>query len=203
MDLLRRAIELDGFEEGRHKEVLSNLVQAYGIHAGARTGIPPPARPGMGLHGDRLQRMHRQLFRFRPLRAGTSVQGFFRSALVDTFEPVMQEEGRHILFFVNWVAWHRRNLPFWRRPFFSAKVLAVWVFLIGERIGIARGVGGAGGAGSGTAPQDNNFTLTGSKAVGAVDLSAAATDRYLPRRERAAARRLRRRACCGPISCLG
>ncbi|HMD64909.1 MAG TPA: ferritin-like domain-containing protein, partial [Stellaceae bacterium] len=29
--LLRRAVELDGFEEGRHKEVLSNLVKAYGI----------------------------------------------------------------------------------------------------------------------------------------------------------------------------
>ena len=29
--LLQRAIELDGFEEGRHKEVLSNLVRAYGI----------------------------------------------------------------------------------------------------------------------------------------------------------------------------
>src|SRR5271165_787704 len=29
--LLREAIELDGFEEGRHKDVLSNLVEAYGI----------------------------------------------------------------------------------------------------------------------------------------------------------------------------
>ena len=29
--VLRRAVELDGFEEGRHKEVLSNLVEAYGI----------------------------------------------------------------------------------------------------------------------------------------------------------------------------
>jgi len=96
--------------------------------------------------------------------------GFFPPVLVDTFEPVMQEEGRHILFFVNWVAWRRRNLPLWRRPIFCAKIIAVWFFLIWERIGIARGFDSAGGE----VPQDNNFTLTGSKAVGAVDLSIGA-----------------------------
>ena len=100
--------------------------------------------------------------------------GFFPPSLVDTFEPVMQEEGRHILFFVNLVSWHRRNLPFWRRPIFWGKVLAVWTFLVWERIGIARGFEGAGDGEQGIVPQDNNFTLTGSKAVGAVDLSIAA-----------------------------
>ena len=85
----------------------------------------------------------------------------------------MQEEGRHILFFVNWVAWHKRNLSWPRRPLFAVKVLAVWILLVWERIGIARGVGN-GGDGSGAVAQDNNFTLTGSKAVGAVDLSVAA-----------------------------
>jgi hypothetical protein len=99
--------------------------------------------------------------------------GFFPAALVETFEPVMQEEGRHILFFVNWVAWHRRRLPWWRRPWFAIKTFAVWAFLIWERIGIARGVGGSEAAGTLEMPQDNNFTMTGSKSLGAVDLSAA------------------------------
>jgi hypothetical protein len=49
----------------------------------------------------------------------------------------------------------------------------VWIFLVWERIGIARGVGSAGDPGSGAAAQDNNFTLTGGKAVGAVDMSIA------------------------------
>jgi hypothetical protein len=66
---------------------------------------------------------------------------------------VIQEEGRHILFFVNWVAWHRRNMPLWRRPWFELKVLAVWMFLIWERIGIATDVTNG--------VQDNNFTMTG------------------------------------------
>ena len=70
----------------------------------------------------------------------------------------MQEEGRHILFFVNWVAWHRRNLPWWRRPLFARKVLAVWAFLVWERIGIARGR-------RRRAAQDNNFTVTGGKSA--------------------------------------
>ena len=99
--------------------------------------------------------------------------GFFPAALVDTFEPVMQEEGRHILFFVNWVAWHKRKLLPWRRAVFMARVVAVWLFLIWERLGIARSVHGADDSGSPTANQDNNFTVTGSKAVGAVDLSVA------------------------------
>jgi hypothetical protein len=77
---------------------------------------------------------------------------------VETFEPVIHEEGRHILFFVNWVAWHRRNMPVWRRPWFELKVLAVWAFLVFERIGIATDVSNG--------VQDNNFTVTGASQLG-------------------------------------
>ena len=94
---------------------------------------------------------------------------FFPPELVDTFEPIMQEEARHILFFVNWAAWHWRNLAWWRRPWFWCKVLAVWAFLVGERIGLARDA-----ATRARPPQDNNFTLTGSKAVADIDLAPAA-----------------------------
>jgi len=171
--LLRQAIELDGFEEGRHKEVLSNLVEAYGIRLTAEPEYLRPRDPEWAFLVTGFSECIDSFFAFG-LFALAKRSGFFPSALVDTFEPVMQEEGRHILFFVNWVAWHKRNLPSWRRAIFWSKVLAVWGFLICERIGLARGVGGAGDEESGTVPQDNNFTLTGSKAVGAVDLSVTA-----------------------------
>jgi len=57
----------------------------------------------------------------------------------------------------------------------------VWVVLVRERIGLARGAG----ASRDETPQDNNFTLHGSKAVADVDLSAAALfDRCLAENKR-------------------
>jgi len=166
--LLRRAVELNGFEEGRHKEVLSNLVEAYGIRLAPEPAYLTPRDPEWAFMVTGFSECIDSFFAFG-LFALAKRSGFFPPALVDTFEPVMQEEGRHILFFVNWVTWHERNLAVWRRPFFLAKVLAVWLFLLWERLGLARSVGAADAPA--TAPQDNNFTLTGSKAVGAIDLS--------------------------------
>ena len=171
--LLREAIALDGFEEGRHKEVLSNLVEAYGIRLAPEPKYVRPRDREWAFMVTGFSECIDSFFAFG-LFALAQRSGFFPRALVDTFEPVMQEEGRHILFFVNWAAWHRRRLPLWRRPWFMLRVLAVWAFLIWERIGIARGVGATVAAEDRqTTAQDNNFTLNGSKAVGNVDISPA------------------------------
>jgi len=168
--LLRQAVELDGFEEGRHKEVLANLVEAYGIHLNPEPEYPRPRDPEWAFMVTGFSECIDSFFAFG-LFALAKSSGFFPPPLVDTFEPVMQEEGRHILFFVNWVAWHKRNLVRWRRPFFAAKIMAVWIFLVWERLGIARGIGRGEAAAE---AQDNNFTLTGSKSVGAGNLSVGA-----------------------------
>jgi hypothetical protein len=155
--LLRKAIELNAFEEGRHKHVLSNLVAAYGIALTPEPEYTVQGHPEWAFMVTGYSECIDSFFAFGLFETAKR-SGFFPEELVDTFEPVIQEEARHILFFVNWAAWHRRTMPLWRRPFFELKVLAVWLFLIWERIGIARSVGGA--------PQDNNFTVTGAKAVG-------------------------------------
>jgi hypothetical protein len=155
--LLRKAIELNAFEEGRHKYVLSNLVAAYGIALTPEPEYAVQGHPEWAFMVTGYSECIDSFFAFGLFETAKR-SGFFPEELVDTFEPVIQEEARHILFFVNWAAWHRRTMPLWRRPFFELKVLAVWLFLIWERIGIARSVGGA--------PQDNNFTVTGAKSVG-------------------------------------
>src|SRR5690242_8728700 len=171
--LLREAVEIDGFEETRHKQVLSNLVEAYGIQLAPEPEYLPPRYPEWAFLLAGFCECVDTFFAFG-LLALAKRSGFFPPELVDTFEPVVQEEGRHILFFVNWVAWHRRNLPPWRRFLFAAKIVSVWAFLVWERIGFARGLDGDGGVQPGSTAPDNNFVFTGSRAIGGGNVSAAA-----------------------------
>ena len=162
----REAIELNGWEEGRHKTVLSNLVAAYGVALEPEPQYLPPRRTEWAYLVTGFSECIDSFFAFG-LFALAKRSGFFPPALVETFEPVMQEECRHILLFANWLGWHRRHLSLPRRIWFELRVAAVWLFLGYERIGLARGMDDRGGK----APaQDNNFTVTGSKAVSDVDV---------------------------------
>jgi len=161
---LKRAIALNAFEERRHKHVLHNMVQAYGIKLQPEPDYVRPRDAEWAFMVTGYSECIDSFFAFGLFETAKR-SGFFPAELVETFEPVMREEGRHILFFVNWVAWHRRNMPLWRRPWFALKIVGVWMFLIWERIGIARTAGSA-------APQDNNFTVNGAKDLG-VDVSVA------------------------------
>jgi hypothetical protein len=156
--LLRSALEMDGAEEARHKVVLAKLIEAYGIALAPEPEYLPPADVEWGWLVTGYSECIDSFAAFG-LFAAAKRSGFFPSELVETFEPVIQEEGRHILFFVNWAAWYRRNLPWWRRPLFALKVMRVWAFLIWERVGIARGIDADGVA------NDANFSIKGSAAV--------------------------------------
>ena len=180
--LLRRALEMDGGEEARHKVVLSKLVEAYGIRLAPEPAYPAPKDPEWWWIVTGFSECIDSFFAFGLFRSAQR-SGYFPPELVETFEPVIQEEGRHILFFVNWYAWYWRSLPWWRRPWFFARVAAVWVHLIRERIGIARGIDSDGVA------RDANFPATGT-----ADIGDALNPRELielSRRERPADGRLR------------
>ena len=157
--LLRSAVEMDAFEERRHKLVLANMVQAYGIELQPEPEYKKPKDAEWAFMRSGYSECIDSFFGFGLFKLAKDT-GFFPAELIDTFEPVMREEGRHILFFVNWVAWWRRNMPWWRRPYFEAKVVLVWLFLIFERIDMAKGMGESSKA------QENNFTLNGSKELG-------------------------------------
>jgi hypothetical protein len=161
----RDAIARNAWEENRHKDVLSNLVAAYGIQLAPEPIYREPRDSEWAYLVTGFSECVDSFFAFGLFEVAKR-SGFFPPELVDTFEPVIQEEARHILLFANWLAWHRRRQPVWRRAWFELRVAAVWVFLGWERIGIARGMDTDGGSSA-----DNNFTLTGSKAVSDAGIS--------------------------------
>jgi hypothetical protein len=171
--LLKRAIEVNGFEEARHKRLLSNLAAAYGIPLAVEPDYPRPRDGEWAFLVTGYSECIDSFFAFG-LFALAKRSGFFPPALVETFEPVMQEEARHILFFCNWTAWHRARLPWWRKPIFDARRAAVFARLVYQRALVARGTGG------------NNFTATGHQPMGisvkprdVIDLCLAENDRRM------------------------
>jgi hypothetical protein len=162
---LRKAIELQGFEEGRHARLLRALTTHYNIPVDN-----PPRYEPHDLEHDFLfagfGECFDSFFAFG-LFALARESGFFEPRLIEVFEPVVQEEARHILFFVNWVKYRRSQLPWWRRPAFSLR--CGWIILkqVWSRAKTARTLGGSPDAAA-TAPKrpvtggadDDNFTLS-------------------------------------------
>ena len=167
--LVKQALDLNAFEERRHKLVLSGLVAAYDIPLEPEPEYKVPRDREWAYMVTGFSECVDSFFAFGLFETARR-SGFFPAELVETFEPVVHEEGRHILFFANWVAWHRRRLNPFQRVAFELKVAAVWVFLAYERMGIASGMDDATDAQKDKVKskqaQDNNFTVTGASSVG-------------------------------------
>jgi hypothetical protein len=156
---VRKAIELQGFEENRHARLLAALTSHYGIPI----ATPQPYVP-KSLETDFMSagfgECFDSFFAFGLFALGEE-SGYFSSDLIAIFEPVVQEEARHTLFFVNWVNYRRSQLPWWQRPLFRLR--CGWIILkkVMARVSTARTMRGRGGAG------DENFTLTAREEIGA------------------------------------
>lgn len=143
--VLRQAVALQGFEEARHAELLRLMIRRYGIAAEERPldplgGDPYRAFADFG-YGECLDSF---------LGFGVFLiarrSGFLPEAMFELFDTLLREETRHIVFFINWMAWHqtrRGRAAAWRRG-------AVALYYYGRAVGrlavtIRRGRGAAEG----------------------------------------------------------
>jgi hypothetical protein len=139
--LVREAIALQGFEEGRHSALLRELL--------ARYEIPPPQIKQEPIGPDPEWNFIRvgygecfdSFFAFG-LYVMARDSGLFPATLLKVVEPIVQEEARHILFFVNWIAWRRAQQPLWKRPLDVARCAAAMAMQVWARIQTARGAAG-------------------------------------------------------------
>ncbi len=159
--LLREAISLQGLEEARHAALLKQLTRRYGIPA-VVTATEPPADPEWAFMRIGYGECFDSFFAFG-LFALVRDSGFFPAGLVALFEPVMQEEARHIIFHANWVVYRQARLGYVRRPaYVFRRGLAVWLQMV-SRVKTALRVKAEGG-------DEENFTMTAHRSLG--DMSA-------------------------------
>jgi len=156
--LLKQAVKMNGQEEARHKLVLSNLVAAYGIRLAPEPEYKKWKDVEYGYMYTGYSECVDSFFAFGLFELAKR-SGFFPAELVETFEPVMQEEGRHILFFVNWAKWHRRGLSLYQKLRFDLKRVRVFIHLFIERLQSAKSIHGD------AKPSNDNFTMTAKDSI--------------------------------------
>jgi hypothetical protein len=102
--LVRQALELQGYEEARHGRILNCLIERYDLKV---TPNVPKQDPTRGAFID---------FGYNECVDSFAGFGIFRLArdarilpesLTSLFTRLLVEEARHIVFFVNWIAWDR------------------------------------------------------------------------------------------------
>lgn len=158
--LVRAAVALQGDEEERHSLLLQIFLTHYDIRVTPRLQRLLPADIEWAFLRTEYGECFDSFFAFG-LFAVARESGFFPSELVTLFEPIMQEEARHIVFFVNWLAYRRARLPWWRQPRHLGRCLLGMTVQAWSRVQTARGMG------------DGDFTLNGPAAINA-DISPRA-----------------------------
>ena len=143
--LLAEAISLQGFEEGRHAEVLQLLARHYGIHVDDHPAPEVPANPTRAFLRTGYGECMDSFFAFGLFRMGERAR-YFPPSLVAIFETIMQEEARHIMFIVNWAAYLRARRPALARPAFD--VWRGWN-IVAQALGRVKGALAMTGGGKG------------------------------------------------------
>ncbi len=159
--LIREAIALQGQEESRHGRLIQFLINHYNLKVPERPvrGIPQNIGPEFVKFG--YGECFDSFFAFGLFSLARQA-GLMPEAFFTIFDPVLDEEARHMVFFVNWVAYQleTEGKGVWRG------VHSLWQYTgaLQRRLGTLKG-GGKQKNGS-----KKGFTATGAQSL-ALDLT--------------------------------
>lgn len=119
---VRAAIALQALEERRHAELIRVMIERYGIDATAQPIEQMPADMETAFIDFGFGECLDSFLGFGAFKAARQSQ-FLPASMFDIFDTLMFEETRHIVFFINYMAWRekQRGLGRVRRAVKSAR----------------------------------------------------------------------------------
>ncbi len=154
--LMREAIALQGYEEGRHAALITEMLRHYEIPMPRVNDEPVRGDPWWNFMRVGYGECFDSFFAFG-LYTLARDSGLFPPALLKTMEPIVQEEARHILFFANWIAYCRAQQPLPRRLLHRGRCALAMAVQVWTRIKTA--IAAARGGGDGGATEEDDFML--------------------------------------------
>lgn len=133
--MVRRALELQAFEEARHARIIRHMIERYALHADEiHVEVPDDAVEAFIDFG------------FEECLDSFGAFGLFKlarehllvpEALFEIFDRVMQEEASHIVFFLNWFAYRQAHRGVLSRAFRHPKALQHYLRAVRKLAGLA------------------------------------------------------------------
>ena len=105
--LVREAVTLQAIEEARHAELLRVMIRRYGIVAEEQPIDEPVSRDLRHAFADFGYGECLDSFLGFGVFKIARRAGFLPEPLFEIFDMLMREETRHIVFFINWMAWQQ------------------------------------------------------------------------------------------------
>ncbi|MEE9259209.1 MAG: ferritin-like domain-containing protein, partial [Nitrospinaceae bacterium] len=123
--LLKQALALQAYEEGRHANILRYFLKRYNIPHKEMPDNKLPDNLEMCCLSTGAGECIDSFFAFGFLEISKDTQDY-PIELIEVMEPIVQEEARHILFLQNWILFQRSRRPFVLQPLHFLQTM--WAF---------------------------------------------------------------------------
>ena len=156
--LVRQALQLQGYEEARHGRILAFMVQKYGLKVNPRDVSEPPTREAFVDFG--YNECVDSFAGFGIFKLATEAK-VLPDSLTSLLSRILIEEARHIVFFVNWIAWDRTRRGL-RGPVLQAlPALVAYLSAIVKRVKSGSEMAGGGETAQPAATESTNGKAEG------------------------------------------
>jgi hypothetical protein len=135
--VLREAVSLQGFEEARHAELIRVMIRRYGIDVAEHSLGPLPADIETAFKDFGFGECVDSFLGFGVFKIARQ-SGFLPESMFAIFDTLMYEETRHIVFFINWMAYRQAQRGWRVRLMRPAAALRFYGRAFKRMIGTAR-----------------------------------------------------------------